>query len=492
MSSEKSSEININYLDKNGNKLDTKTDMKRQSSDTDFHYNMIANQEKIINLKESESSTDLLNINSSTSTETSKKSNSSKRSSLSSKKRIENLDFTPEMPKSQSTSFIPLNKQESKQDNKQENKSIPSLQPTTYTLNPQEVRMKKIELLRRLSEIKSKGYSLTKEYDFNSSIEEMEYEYGLLKSFADKRNGTKLYKSILLNGISLLEFVNDKYDPFDFQLNGWSEHMSVEIDSYEDIIEEIYEKYKSTGKTTPPEIRLIFLILASGAAFHFSKTQLGGIPGVSSMATGALGKMMTKEKKDSQYMSPQEMNLEKQKQMLREKEREIKLKQKNSSINNDTLKRLFANQQMKNVSEQQNMKQQMPPMNTQMPPMNTQMPPMNTQMPPMNAQMPPMNAQMPPMNTQMPPTNLPNMNPPAIPQFTSATRNLPEIRAPENVQDILNRIKTIQENNNINTTETQDETTTNNDRLVSESTYSDNKKRGGRKPKKPVISIDTL
>ena len=64
MSSEKSSEININYLDKNGNKLDTKTELKHQTSDTDFHYNMIANQEKIINLKKSESSTDLLNINS--------------------------------------------------------------------------------------------------------------------------------------------------------------------------------------------------------------------------------------------------------------------------------------------------------------------------------------------------------------------------------------------------------------------------------------------
>ena len=69
----------------------------------------------------------------------------------------------------------------------------------------------------------------------------MEYEYELLKSFANKRNGVKLYKNILLNVVSGVEFLNDKYDPFDFQLTGWSEHMSVEVDSYDEVIEEIYE-----------------------------------------------------------------------------------------------------------------------------------------------------------------------------------------------------------------------------------------------------------
>ena len=440
MSSEKSSKININYLDKNGNKLDTKTEIKHQSSDTDFHFNMIANKEKILNLKESESSTDLLNIHSSTSSENTKKTNSSNKSSniSSSKKRIDNLDFTPQIPKTEQQTYAPSYPSTNAPSYPSTN--IPNLQSTTnptYNLNPQEIRMKKIELLRRLSEIKSKGYSLTKEYDFNSSIEEMEYEYSLLKSFADKRNGTKLYKSILLNGISLVEFVNDKYDPFDFKLGGWSEHMSVEIDSYEDIIEEIYEKYKSTGKTTPPEIRLIFLILASGAAFHFTKTQLGGIPGISSMATGALGKMMGKEKKESQFMSPQEINLEKQKQMLKEQEKQVRMNKQSNSTS-----KMFSNQSKPQVNQ-----------------------------------------------------NIPNnfnINSPSIPQFKSTSRDIPEIRAPRQVEEILNRIKTIQENNDINTTETQEETTTNNDRLVSESTFSDSKKKGGRKPKKPIISIDTI
>jgi hypothetical protein len=418
MSSDTSSELNVNYLDKNGNKLSTKTEMKRQTSDTDYHFSMIANQEKVIEIK-SESSSDLDNIvNSSESKKSSSSSSSSSRRSSSSRPRIDRINMSDTRPEM----HMPSN-----------TNNIPNLEPTFIPikeLSPQEIRMKKIELLRRLSEIKAKGYSLTKDYDFNSSIEEMEYEYGLLKSFADKRNGVKLYKNILLNGISLIEFANEKYDPFDFKLSGWSDHMSVEVDSYDDVIEELYEKYKGTGKGMPPEIKLIFLVLASGAAFHFSKTALGNI-GVSSMANGVMGKMMAGDKKESQFKSPQEMNLEKQKQMFRERERQQKI----------------------------NLQQQQKPQ-------------------PMFQN-----------HTQAPV----NMGPPSIPQFNgpSMTRDGPEIRAPSNVQDILNRIKHIQQKNevNINTTETQDESTVN-DRLVSDSTFSESKRRG-RKPRKPVISINT-
>jgi hypothetical protein len=274
----------------------------------------------------------------------------------------------------------------------------------------------------------------------------MEYEYALLKSFADKRNGVKIYKNILLNGISLIEFLNDKYDPFDFQLKGWSEHMSVEVDSYEDIFEELYEKYKGSGKGTPPEIRLILLILASGAAFHFSRTQLGGMPGVGSAATGMLNKMMSNPKKDSQFMSPQEINLEKQKQMLREKEREMKQKK-----NQPPVKQM---NQFNNPSVNQFNNPSVNQFNN----------------PSVNR-----------MNTPMQ----------QFTQNTSLTRDMPDIRAPENVQEILSRIKHIQQNNTSlnNTTETQEESTIN-DRLVSDSTLSENKKRG-RKPKKSLISIDT-
>ena len=182
-------------------------------------------------------------------------------------------------------------------------------------LSEKEKKIKKIDLLRKLSELKAKGYELSKEYNFSSSIEEMEYEFELLKSYVDKNNGVKMYKNMLVNGVALLEFFNDKYDPFDFHLQGWSEHMSVEVDSYEEVLEEIYEKYKGSGRKMPPELKLLFLVTASGAAFHFSKSTLGkaglGKPGM-------VSSFLNKPKEESRFMTEQEIHIQNLKKQRRE------------------------------------------------------------------------------------------------------------------------------------------------------------------------------
>ena len=197
-------------------------------------------------------------------------------------------------------------------------------QPTrSIKLTEQQVRMKKIELLRKLSEIKSKGYDLSKKYDFNSSIDEMEYEYELLKSFANKRNGIKLYRNIILNSTSAIEFLNDKYDPFDFKLSGWSEHMSVEVDSYDDVLEELYEKYKGKGSNMPAEVKLILLMVTSASAFHFTKSyaQNSVIETALKNNPGMIASMLNPKKPQSQYMTQQEINLQRQKELVQEREK---------------------------------------------------------------------------------------------------------------------------------------------------------------------------
>jgi hypothetical protein len=292
------------------------------------------------------------------------------------------------------------------------------------------MRIKKIELLRKLAEIKAKGFSLTKEYDFNSSIEEMEYEFALLKSFVDKRNGVKIFKSGLLQAVSVIEFLNDKYDPFDFHLQGWGEHMSVEVDSYDDVLEELYEKYKGTGKGMPPEVKLLLLLTASAGAFHFSKTQ-SSIPGLEqtlSKNPELVSKLLNPQKPQSQFMSAQELNIQKQRALLQQRERELKQKQQN------------------NVSF---------------------------------------------MAPPVIPAPRQTVSEPQAANESSNRLNqtgVPEIRAPSNVQEILNRIK--QSQANIGTTDTQDETSSNNDRIVSDVNVSESKR--GRKPKSaPSIYIST-
>jgi len=423
--SETSSDINIDIIDNKG-KISNRSETKK-SSDTDYYMNLLANQDKTVPEKqevssdseiitESSSSRSTSSVNSSSSS----KSSRSRKSNSSRGNKTENFSFPSgnyHSPKAPENTY----KQQS---------SMSSAPTITVQLSPQEMRIKKIELLRKLAEIKSKGFSLTKEYDFNSSIEEMEYEYALLKSFVDKRNGVKIFKSGLLQAVSVIEFLNDKYDPFDFHLQGWGEHMSVEVDSYDDVLEELYEKYKGTGKGMPPEVKLLLLLTASAGAFHFSKTQ-SSIPGLEqtlSKNPDLVSKLLNPQKQQSQFMSAQEINIQKQRALLQQRERELKQKQQN------------------NVSF---------------------------------------------MNSPAMPGPRQTVSEPQAANESSNRINqssVPEIRAPSNVQDILNRIK--QSQANMGTTDTQDESTSNNDRIVSDVNVSESKK--GRKPKTtPSIYIQT-
>jgi hypothetical protein len=389
---------------------------KPQSTDTDLYFNMIGNTNKVIEKDPVNSETseldDISEVDSDKSSNSSKRTtpkSSSKNNSPRNSSRKNSVHYSP--PRNNSN--IPI---------------FPKVEEKPPVISAQETRMKKIELLRRLSEIKSRGYKLSKEYDFNSSIEEMQYEYDLLKSFAEKRNGIKLYKNILLNVTSAVEFVNEKYDPFDFHLSGWSEHLSYDIDSYDDVLEDLYEKYKGTGKKMPPEIKLLLLIVASASAFHFTKSQSNTTK--LGMGSNILGNLMNNKKETSQFMTEQELNIEK----LRN---ELKNNQKQQPPHQPQPQQQQPQQQQQQPQQQQPQQQQPPRQ-------------------PMPANMKP--------HLPSPKTNV-------------------QIKAPDNVKDILSRIHNLQASK-VNNTDTQDESI-NNDRIVSDSTYSESKK----KPKKANISI---
>lgn len=326
-------------------------------------------------------------------------------------------------------------------------------------LTGQQLRMKKIEMLRKLCDLKTKGYKLSKEYDFNSSIEEMEYEYDLLKSFADRRNGIKLYKNTIINFTNLIEFFNDKYDPFGIQLSGWSEHMSVEVDSYDDVLEELYEKYKGAGKSMPPEIKLLILIGFSASAFHFSKKHMSNLPmGTANVGapggnpfgglqSGIAQKIASMGKQpDSKFMSEQELNIKRQKEELKEQDRLMKEKMRQNAMQMPLRQNQSTSQS--NPTVEPNYTNAKAPVNFSKP-----------------------------FETDFTPGG-----PPSLLIKNNDTR--PIINQNQTVRDVLNRLHNRSDKD---TQDTQEETTVNNDRLLSDTTASESKKKGRKK--KPLMQI---
>ena len=419
----KSSDTKINYKDNYGeNLLDIK---KGQTTDTDFYFKMLANPNKIVEKVKSISESSEMSKSLSSDTDSDKSSTKS-----SSKQKFESIpipQIKPTIPTIPTRDkFVPLHTNNNTETNNIQYTETIQKQPTV-----QETRIKKIEMLRKLSELKINGFSLSKEYDFNSSLDEMEYEFELLKSFVDKRNGVKMFKSGLVQCVSIIEFLNDKYDPFDFYLAGWTDNISIEMESWENVLEELYEKYRGGGRSMPPEIKLLFLLVASAGAFHFRKSNEANMPslnGFLSANPNLLNSVLNPNtQKFSQFKTAQEINIEKQKEELKKKEtlasqEKIKeLEKKNQELQNKLVQK-----QDKNFN-----------------------------------------------NGPLAQNDFRNMN--------------PTIKTPPNVQDILNKLHT-----NINNNKDDDDSNHINDRLVSETTVTETNssiKKRGPKGKKPTIKI---
>ena len=68
-----------------------------------------------------------------------------------------------------------------------------------------------------------------------------------------------------------LEFLNNKFDPFDVKLDGWAESVNENVDDYSDIFGELHEKYQSKAKMAP-ELKLLFQLGGSAIMLHMTNT----------------------------------------------------------------------------------------------------------------------------------------------------------------------------------------------------------------------------
>lgn len=128
----------------------------------------------------------------------------------------------------------------------------------------------KQELLFKLKRLEAKGIPLSKSYSRNSSLHEMRDEYERIKAQRDLQNSIKFQRKTLVAATSGTEFLNKRFDPFNLKLTGWSESVSENIDDYDEVFEEIHEKY-NTKSSMPPEMKLLLMVGGSAAMFHMSQ-----------------------------------------------------------------------------------------------------------------------------------------------------------------------------------------------------------------------------
>jgi hypothetical protein len=151
---------------------------------------------------------------------------------------------------------------------------------TQPQMSKEELLREKFKLLRKLEELETKGVTLTKKYTMESSMLEMKGEYETHVEERERGNSKKFQSKMLLACITGLEFLNNKFDPFDLKLDGWSEQVNENIDEYDDIFAELHEKYKSKAQMAP-ELKLLFQLGGSAIMLHMTNTMFkSALPGM--------------------------------------------------------------------------------------------------------------------------------------------------------------------------------------------------------------------
>lgn len=136
----------------------------------------------------------------------------------------------------------------------------------------EEIQAEKQNLLSKIKMMEERyGMVPTKRYTIMSNVEDMRSEYYTMKRQRGVEKSIKFGRKAILATISGIEWINSRYNPIGARLDGWSEAFSEELNDYDEIFEQLHDKY-SDSLDVPPEISLLMGIAGSGVQYHIKKS----------------------------------------------------------------------------------------------------------------------------------------------------------------------------------------------------------------------------
>ena len=140
-------------------------------------------------------------------------------------------------------------------------------------MDPETEKKEKIDHLNKLQRLEQKGFPVSKRYTMDNSLDEMKQEYLRLVDARNLEASIRFQRQALMSVVTGVQYLNGRFDPFDVKLDGWSESVHENVEDFDEIFEELYDKYKERGKM-PPEARLVMALAGSGFMCHVSNTFL--------------------------------------------------------------------------------------------------------------------------------------------------------------------------------------------------------------------------
>src|SRR6056300_919079 len=134
----------------------------------------------------------------------------------------------------------------------------------------------KSDLINKLTRLEKKGFAVNKRLNAYSSIDELRSEVKRITYSIDVEQSIRFSRRMLIACVTGLEFLNKRYNPFEIQLEGWSESVMENVDDYDGVFEELYVKYRSKVSVAP-EIKLIMMLGGSAMMFHLTNSMFKSV-----------------------------------------------------------------------------------------------------------------------------------------------------------------------------------------------------------------------
>ena len=143
--------------------------------------------------------------------------------------------------------------------------------------NAERTKAMKSECLQKLHRYAQQGFPVPEHLGMRSSLEDLQDECDRIKRGIDTQNSIQFQRRMLVTFVTGVEYVNGAYDPLamvggpSVQLQGWSKNVMSEIDSFDAVFEQLYEKYRNRAPM-PPELQLFMALAMSAVVCHMQNS----------------------------------------------------------------------------------------------------------------------------------------------------------------------------------------------------------------------------
>lgn len=139
------------------------------------------------------------------------------------------------------------------------------------------ILQEKYTMLAYLDRMREKGV-VVKPYDINASYSEIKYETTRIRHQRRIHFGRHVFISGLLDVIRIIEYLSTKIEIINLHLDGWSQNVQYNLEEFDDVIEEIVDKWTSSDEETSmsPELKLGILLLLSAVEHSTAQAGMSG------------------------------------------------------------------------------------------------------------------------------------------------------------------------------------------------------------------------